>query len=41
LYILKAIVGFCKIDIEGAKLLGVGLGEHKTLKGLFLGIFNV
>jgi len=35
------MVGFCKIGIEGGKVLGLGLSEHKTLKGLFLGIFYV
>jgi len=32
---------FCKIGIEGAKALGRGLGEHKGLRGLFLGIWLI
>jgi len=38
---LEAMLGFCKIGIEGAKALGRGLGEHKGLKGLLLGIWFI
>ena len=39
--LLKTIVDFCKIGVEGGKALGRGLGEHKGLRGLFLGIWFI
>jgi len=32
---------FYKFGIEGGKALGRGLGEHKGLRGLFLGIWLI
>ena len=39
--LLNIIIDFCKIGIEGGKALGRGLGEHKDLRGLFLGIWLI